>query len=129
MGMGVRKPPIPITTLPCRLLFSREERRYVSFRSNKKRKPLPSVATGERQKGVNMVPTIHAPSLTEHGGLSAQTAPVVLLIETENGTQRMTVSQYNAAGGMAVMQIWKNPEALNLRAARQLLAAVPSVIR
>ena len=26
--------------------------------------------------------------------LSAQTAPVVLLIETENGTQRMTVSQY-----------------------------------
>lgn len=61
--------------------------------------------------------------------LSAQTAPVVLLIETENGTQRMTVSQYNAAGGMAVMQIWKNPEALNLRAARQLLAAVPSVIR
>lgn len=61
--------------------------------------------------------------------LSAQTAPVVLLIETENGTQRMTVSQYNAAGGMAVMTIWKNPEALNLRAARQLLAAVPSVIR
>ena len=61
--------------------------------------------------------------------LSAQTAPVVLLIETENSTQRMTVSQYNAAGGMAVMQIWKNPEALNLRAARQLLAAVPSVIR
>ena len=61
--------------------------------------------------------------------LSAQTAPVVLLIETENGTQRMTVSQYNAAGGMAVMQIRKNPEALNLRAARQLLAAVPSVIR
>ena len=60
--------------------------------------------------------------------LSAQTSPVVLLIETENGTQRMTVSQYNAAGGMAVMQIWKNPEALNLRAARQLLAAVPSVI-
>ena len=35
--------------------------------------------------------------------LSAQTAPVVLLIETENGTQRMTVSQYNTAGGMAVM--------------------------
>lgn len=61
--------------------------------------------------------------------LSAQTAPVVLLIETENGTQRMTVSQYNAAGGMAIMPIWKNPEALNLRAARQLLAAVPSVIR
>ena len=30
--------------------------------------------------------------------LSAQTAPVVLLIETENGSQRMTVSQYNAAG-------------------------------
>ena len=61
--------------------------------------------------------------------LSTQTAPVVLLIETENGTQRMTVSQYNAAVGMAVMPIWKNPEALNLRAARQLLAAVPSVIR
>lgn len=32
--------------------------------------------------------------------LSAQTAPAVLLIETENGSQRMTVSQYNAAGGM-----------------------------
>lgn len=50
--------------------------------------------------------------------LSAQTAPVVLLIETENGSQRMTVSQYNAAGGMLAMPIWKNPEALNLRAAR-----------
>lgn len=61
--------------------------------------------------------------------MSAQTAPVVLLIETENGSQRMTVSQYNAAGGMLAMPIWKNPEALNLRAARQLLAAVPSVIR
>lgn len=60
--------------------------------------------------------------------LSAQTAPVVLLIGTENGTQRMTVSQYNAAGGMLAMPIWKNPEALNLRAARQLLTAVPSVI-
>lgn len=60
--------------------------------------------------------------------LSAQTAPVVLLIETENGTQRMTVSQYNAAGGMLAMPIWKNPEALNLMAARQLLTAVPSVI-
>ena len=57
--------------------------------------------------------------------LSAQTAPVVLQIETE----RMTVSQYNAAGGMAVMPFWKNPEALNLRAARQLLAAVPSAIK
>lgn len=61
--------------------------------------------------------------------LQAQTAPVVLLIETENGTQRMTISQYNTAGGMAVMPIWKNPEALNLRAARQLLTAVPSVIK
>ena len=61
--------------------------------------------------------------------LDAQTAPAVLLIETENGSQRMTVSQYNAAGGMLAMPIWKNPEALNLRAARQLLAAVPSVIR
>lgn len=60
--------------------------------------------------------------------LSAQTAPVVLLIGTENGTQRMTVSQYNAAGGMLAMPIWKNPKALNLRAARQLLAAVPSAI-
>lgn len=60
--------------------------------------------------------------------LQAQTAPVVLLIETENGTQRMTVSQYNAAGGMLAMPIWTNPEALNLRAARQLLTAVPSVI-
>lgn len=60
--------------------------------------------------------------------LQAQTAPVVLLIETENGTQRMTVSQYNAAGGMLAMPIWKNPEAMNLRAARQLLTAVPSVI-
>lgn len=60
--------------------------------------------------------------------LRAQTAPVALLIETENGTQRMTVSQYNAAGGMLAMPIWKNPEALNLRAARQLLTAVPSVI-
>lgn len=60
--------------------------------------------------------------------LSAHTAPVVLLIGTENGTQRMTVSQYNAAGGMLAMPIWKNPEALNLRAARQLLAAVPSAI-
>lgn len=60
--------------------------------------------------------------------LQAQTAPAVLLIETENGTQRMTVSQYNAAGGMLAMPIWKNPEALNLRAARQLLTAVPSVI-
>ncbi len=60
--------------------------------------------------------------------LQAKTAPVVLLIETENGTQRMTVSQYNAAGGMLAMPIWKNPEALNLRAARQLLTAVPSVI-
>lgn len=60
--------------------------------------------------------------------LSAQTAPVVLLIGTENGTQRMTVSQYNAAGSMLAMPIWKNPEALNLRAARQLLAAVPSAI-
>ena len=37
--------------------------------------------------------------------LSAQTAPVVLLIETENGSQRMTVSQYNAAGGMLAMPI------------------------
>ena len=61
--------------------------------------------------------------------LSAQTAPVVLLIETENGSRRMTVSQYNAAGGMLAMPIWKNPEALNLRAARQLLAAVPSAIK
>lgn len=62
--------------------------------------------------------------------LSAQTAaPVVLLIETENGSQRMTVSQYNAAGGMLAMPIWKNPEALNLRAARQLLAAVPSAVK
>ncbi len=60
--------------------------------------------------------------------LQAKTAPVVLLIETENGTQRMTVSQYNAAGGMLAMPIWKNPEALNLRAARQLLTAVPNVI-
>ena len=60
--------------------------------------------------------------------LSAQTAPVVL-IETENGSQRMTVSQYNAAGGMLAMPIWKNPEALNLRAARQLLAAVPSAVK
>lgn len=60
--------------------------------------------------------------------LSAQTAPVVLLIETENGSQLMTVRQYNAAGGMTIMPIWKNPEALNLRAARQLLAAVPSAI-
>lgn len=60
--------------------------------------------------------------------LSAQTAPVVLLIETENGPQLMTVRQYNAAGGMTIMPIWKNPEALNLRAARQLLAAVPSAI-
>lgn len=60
--------------------------------------------------------------------LSAQTAPVVLLIETENVPQLMTVRQYNAAGGMTIMPIWKNPEALNLRAARQLLAAVPSAI-
>ena len=61
--------------------------------------------------------------------LSAQTAPVVLLIETENGSQLMTVSQYNAAGGMLAMPIWKNPEALKLRAARQLLAAVPSAVK
>ena len=61
--------------------------------------------------------------------LSAQTAPAVLRIETENGSQRMTVRQYHAAGGLLAMPIWKNPEALNLRAARQLLAAVPSVIR
>ena len=60
--------------------------------------------------------------------LSTQTAPAVLLIESETGPQRMTVSQYNAAGGMLAMPIWKNPEALNLRAARQLLTAVPSVI-
>lgn len=60
--------------------------------------------------------------------LSAQNGPVVLQIETETGTQRMTVGQYNAAGGMAVMPHWTNPEALNLRAARQLLAAVPSAI-
>ena len=61
--------------------------------------------------------------------LSAQTAPVVLLIETENGPQLMTVRQYNAAGGMLAMPIWKNPEALNLRAALQLLAAVPSAVK
>ena len=61
--------------------------------------------------------------------LSAQTAPAVLLIETENGSQRMTVSLYNAAGGMLAMPIWKTPEALNLRAARQLLAAVPSAVK
>ena len=60
--------------------------------------------------------------------LSAQNGPVVLQIETETGTQRMTVGQYNAAGGMAVMPHWMNPEALNLRAARQLLAVVPSAI-
>lgn len=60
--------------------------------------------------------------------LSAQTAPVVLLIETEAGPQHMTVSQYNAAGGMSVMPLWTNPESMNLRAARQLLAAVHSVI-
>ncbi len=41
----------------------------------------------------------------------------------------MTVSQYNTAGGMAVMPIWKNPEVLNLRATRQLLAAVPSAVK
>ena len=29
----------------------------------------------------------------------------------------------------AAMPIWKNPEALNLRAARQLLAAVPSAVK
>ena len=60
--------------------------------------------------------------------LSAQNGPVVLQIETETSTERMTVGQYNAAGGMLAMPIWKNPEALNLRAARQLLTAVPSVI-
>ena len=58
--------------------------------------------------------------------LSAQTAPVVLLIETENGSQRMTVSQYNAAGGMLAMPIWKNPEALNLRAVSYTHLTLPT---
>lgn len=61
--------------------------------------------------------------------LQAKTAVPVLLIESENGIQRMTVSEYNAAGGMSALPFWKNPEALNLRAARQLLGAVPSAIR
>ena len=52
----------------------------------------------------------------------------MLQIETGNDTECMTVSQYNAAGGMLAMPHWTNPEALNLRAARQLLAAVPSAI-
>ena len=60
--------------------------------------------------------------------LSAQNGPVVLQIETETGTERMTVSQYNAAGGMLAMPHWTNPEALNLRAAQKLLDAVSSAI-
>lgn len=58
--------------------------------------------------------------------LSKRNCEPLLEVPTVDGSTRMTVEQFNAAGGIwALGPCWKN---ITLKAAQKLLAAVPSVI-
>ena len=61
--------------------------------------------------------------------LSIRVTEPLLDVPTVDGITRMTIAQFNAAGGiLALGPCWKNPDQMNLRAARKLLDAVPSAI-
>lgn len=61
--------------------------------------------------------------------LSIRVMEPLLDVPTVDGITRMTVEQFNAAGGIwALGPCWKNPGEITLKAAQKLLAAVPSVI-
>lgn len=61
--------------------------------------------------------------------LSKRNCEPLLEVPTVDGSTRMTVEQFNAAGGIWELgPCWKNPDQMNLRAARMLLDAVPSAI-
>lgn len=57
--------------------------------------------------------------MTEHPTRAELTAAITALLDKADYRKLRLVW----------MPIWKNPEALNLRAARQLLAAVPSAVK
>ena len=59
--------------------------------------------------------------------LRTRGAAPVLIVPLETGCVRMTVAEYNVAGGIQALPFWTNPDALNLKAAKALLDAVPSV--
>lgn len=61
--------------------------------------------------------------------LSKRNCEPLLDVPTVDGSTRMTVEQFNAAGGIWVLgPCWKNSGDITLKAAQKLLAAVPSVI-
>ena len=61
--------------------------------------------------------------------LSKRNAEPLLEVPAADGTARMTVEQFNAAGGIwALGPCWKNPGDITLKTARKFLAAVPSAI-
>ena len=59
--------------------------------------------------------------------LCIQHAAPVLLVPFETGTARMTIAEYNAAGGILLLPFWTNSNVLDLKAAKSLLDAVPTV--
>ena len=61
--------------------------------------------------------------------LSKRNTEPLLEVSAADGSTMMTVEQFNAAGGIwALGPCWKNPGDITLKAARKLLAAVPSAI-